>query len=171
MENPHRVLHGNKCTMVHGVLDVTLSPSTRGGFNTKLEAWQSIRLSLTFRNIITCDGGDLNPNIVVIHQHRPLSFYTKLEGPNNCNLDFYFPTNIERSLVVVVNEWRREISMEIDKSCPHWGVQFRFNEPKDVLTVLKNYTTFTLKLHNKLKWIAIHVFSLQKVYLYHIFNN
>jgi hypothetical protein len=30
-------------------------------------------------------------------------------------------------------------------------MQFRFNEPKDVLIVLKNYTTLTLKVHNKMK--------------------
>ena len=34
---------------------------------------------------------------------------------------------------------------------PPSRVQFRFNEPKDVLTVLKNCTTLTLKLHYKMK--------------------
>lgn len=32
-----------------------------------------------------------------------------------------------------------------------YKVHLRFHKPKDMLTVLKNYTTFILKLHYKIK--------------------
>ena len=60
---------------------------------------------------------------VVIPQHRPLSFYTKLEVPNNCKIKFLFHKILEWSLDVAINEWLGKISTEIDKSCHHWGPQ------------------------------------------------
>ena len=38
-----------------------------------------------------CHGGDPTRACVVVPQHEPLSFYTKLEGPSVAKLELCFP--------------------------------------------------------------------------------
>jgi hypothetical protein len=51
MKKLHDVLHGAKWIMFHGLPNVALGPSKRGGSSAKLGAWQTMKCSLASRNI------------------------------------------------------------------------------------------------------------------------
>ena len=48
--------------MLHGLQDISLSQSKRGGCNTKLGDVTIYKLSLIPSNIVYCHGDDPNPN-------------------------------------------------------------------------------------------------------------
>ena len=83
MKDPH-VLHDNKWIVFHGLLNIMLGPSKRGGSNNKLEI---VAINYhQFLTIIYFHDGDLNPKTCygpstwsfdVVHFHSILSLRTQ----------------------------------------------------------------------------------------------
>lgn len=79
--------------------NIALGSSNIGGFNAKLELWQSIKFPLALKDIVlSCWGSEPKHMLQSLNKGpSPLPFYAKLEDSSIAKLNFFSPQYIKIS--------------------------------------------------------------------------